>query len=39
MDEALEGGEVLILATVAGLERGPVGADGMARPPSTASMR
>ena len=35
----MEGGEVLISATVVGLWRGLVGADGMARPPPTTLMR
>ena len=35
----MEGGEVPISATGAGLGRGPVDADGMARPPPTSPMR
>ena len=35
----MEGGEVLISATVVGLLRGQVGADGMARARPTAPMR
>ena len=39
MEQAVEGGEVLISATIIGLGRGPVDTDGMARSPPTAPMR